>query len=95
MSAHEVAKAQAMKLGIFSVFDDAIKAFNAPMFMRHRGEAIRSFTQAANDPASNLMKFSKDYHLYCLGEFDDTTGTFFPLDPPERVVSGLEVVEPS
>jgi len=80
-----------MKLGIFSVFDDAIKAFNTPMFMRSRGEAIRSFSEAARDPNSNIMKFAKDYHLYFLGEYEDATGSFSPVDPPQRVISGLEI----
>lgn len=75
---------------IFSVYDKAVNAYIQPFYARSKGEAIRSFTEAANDPQSNICKYATDMHLMYLGEFDDASGTFAPL-LPERIVSATDV----
>ncbi|AXH75806.1 MAG: nonstructural protein [Microviridae sp.] len=81
-----------MKLEVFTVYDRQINAHMQPFFCRTKGEAIRSFTEAVNDPSKPFGKYSTDYSLMCLGEFDDGSGTFVCHDPV-RVISANEVIE--
>ena len=65
-----------MKLKIFTVFDSAAGAFLQPFFMQARGQAIRTFSDAVNNPEHQFYKHPQDYTLFYLGEFDDEHGTF-------------------
>lgn len=78
-----------MKMYVFSVFDKAVGAFLQPFFVRSRGEALRSFTDAVNDPKSQFHNHLLDYTLVCHGEFDDGSG-LFSSGEPERIVSAVE-----
>jgi hypothetical protein len=78
-----------MKLLMFSVFDKAVNAYLPPLYFRARGEALRSFTEAVNKPGENFNKFPNDYLFVFLGEWDDNSGIFAPVDP-ERVISASE-----
>lgn len=76
----------------FAILDTAIGAFNTPIFVRSRGEAIRSFQDACNDEKSQFYRHSRDYILYCLGTYDDSTGTFGQLREPERILSAADAL---
>lgn len=78
-----------MKLQIFSILDNAVKAYLQPMFFRTRLEAIRSFQDAVASEGSQFAKHSADYFLMYLGEYDDVDGSFVPC-VPERVISATE-----
>lgn len=82
-----------MKLVIVAVRDAAVGTFHAPMFFRSRGEAIRSFTDAVNDPKASFGKHAADYDLFDLGDFDDETGLFH-LDAaaPLRIARASDVI---
>lgn len=81
-----------MILQVFSVFDKQVNAYLQPFFCRSMGEAIRSFTEAVNDPAKPFGKYSTDYSLMGMGEFDDNSGCFKSHDPV-RVIAASEVIE--
>lgn len=81
-----------MKHGIFTVLDTAVGAFLPPFYSRAKGEAIRSFTEAALDP-NRFGKWQRDYVLYQLGEFDDTSG-MFSTGEPMRIMSAAECAVP-
>lgn len=81
-----------MKLYCMSVFDKKVEAFLQPFFCRTIGEAVRSFTEAVNDPGKQFGRYAGDYSLYRLGEFDDNSGKF-DSGEPVHVVSAFEVVE--
>lgn len=83
-----------MRYGVFSVRDNVAEAFLPPLFMRSKGEAIRSFADAANSGDHQFHKHAGDYVLYHLGTWDDGTATF-EAEPfaPVKVVSGLDVLQ--
>lgn len=78
-----------MKLQVYTVFDRAVSAYLPPFYVRAKGEAIRSFTEACSDPQKNFGKYAQDYGLVYLGEFDDSSGIFTCSDPV-RVLSATE-----
>lgn len=78
-----------MRLQVFSVYDKAVGAFMQPFYVRSRGEALRSFTEAVNDEKSNFHRHTADFSLMFIGEFDDQSGLFDTADP-SRVISAYE-----
>lgn len=64
------------KMLMCAVRDHKVGAFSAPFVSRSRGEAIRSFGEAAQAKDSMLFKHPGDYELFSLGTWDDVTGFF-------------------
>lgn len=79
-----------MKLLVCSVYDKAVGAFLQPFYCRAVGEAVRSFTEACNDP-QRFGRHAADYYLVKLGEFDDNSG-LFDCGEPSRIISAVECV---
>ena len=79
---------------MFSVFDEKVGAFLPPMFMRSRGEAIRSFSAAVGSKDHQFSMFPSDFVLYFLGEFNDQNGSFITVPTPERLLKASDVVNP-
>ena len=80
-----------MKLQIVAIKDSAVSAFNTPSFVQHVGVAVRSFTQAVNDPQHDFFRTPADFELYHLGEYDDQDGSIIQPDTPTRLVRGVDV----
>ncbi len=75
---------------VFVVFDAAAQAYIQPFFMATRGQAIRSFTDAANDPTHAFCQHPKDYTLFTLGQYDDANASFDLALTPEPMGNALE-----
>ena len=78
-----------MKLEVFSVHDAAVGAFLPPFFARSRGEAIRTFEDAARD-TNRFGTHSKDFALYFIGTWSDENGLFSGVDIPDRIAGALD-----
>lgn len=65
---------------IFSVYDSAAKFYSDPFFALTKGQALRDFVTACNDPKTYLNQHPGDYTLFYLGSFDEQTSvcTFEP-----------------
>lgn len=59
---------------IYSIFDSKAEAYLTPWFSPTNGIAIRTITEAVNDPTHGFGKHSQDYTLFELGHFDPETG---------------------
>ncbi|WNK12737.1 MAG: nonstructural protein [Microvirus sp.] len=83
-----------MIIKMFSVRDNAVEAWLQPFFAPTTGAALRSLTEAVNDPSHQFAKHASDYTLWEVGAFDDATG-ILSYDPlfPVRVVSCIELVQ--
>lgn len=70
-----------MILRAFSVHDIRADVFNVPFFKRSVGEAIRDFTELANDEQSFVAKYPSDYRLLVVGSYNDETGVLVAEQP--------------
>ncbi len=61
-----------MLLQAFTVFDSKTEAYLKPFFCLSIGEAIRTFTDAVNEPGSPFNRHPADYTLFGIGSFDDS-----------------------
>lgn len=76
---------------VIAVKDRAVDAFNRPFTTRTKGEAIRSFTDEAHRADSEIAKHPQDYDLYCLGEYDDQSGSITGYERPELIVRAQDL----
>lgn len=81
-----------MRLMMVSVFDKKALAYTQPDMAAQPGQAIRSFSDAVNNPQSAFNKHPEDYALYNIGYFDDNTGLIFP--PMVKDDGGTDVPAP-
>lgn len=80
-----------MKLYAYCVRDAAVETFLPPFFVRHTGEAFRSFVDACRDKDHQFYKHASDYVLFRCGSWDDASGMFNP-EEPVRIMSGNEAL---
>jgi hypothetical protein len=83
-----------MILNMYAVRDSAVEAFLQPFFSPTHGAAIRSLTEAVNDPAHAFHKNAKYYALYHLAGFDDASGVVHPNEAlkPEFLIDCLNLL---
>ncbi|QXP08276.1 MAG: nonstructural protein [Arizlama microvirus] len=80
-----------MLLKAFAVRDGKAEYYMNPFFQKTMGEAERSFRSLVNDEKSIVHQYPEDYDLYFLGEYDDQTGKFSPLEAPQHLQKAVHV----
>lgn len=65
-----------MILKMFSVYDSKVEAYLPPLFYKSKGEFLRAFAEAVNDPKSNIGKYPSDFTAFELGSWDDHGSVF-------------------
>lgn len=67
-----------MLLKVYAVYDSKVEAYLNPFVMRSRGEALRGFESAVNDPQTSFCRHPADYTLFEIGEYDESSGLLKP-----------------
>lgn len=91
---HETAEQNGIvsrSMKMFAIYDKKSVAYNLPLFFLQKGQAIRAFEDAVNDPQSPFYKHPEDYCLFEIGEWNDITGIVNPLSNPVPVEEALNV----
>lgn len=78
---------------IFSVYDSKVEAHLPPLFYKSKGEFLRAFAEAANDPKSNIAKYPGDFTAFELGSWCDSTGIFNLHVTPVSLGLAIEFVK--
>ena len=81
-----------MKLNAYTVYDSKIQAFKPPFYLSADGDALRAFGDTCNNKDTPLGQHPEDYTLFKLGEYDDKTALFEPLNTPKSMGIGVEFV---
>lgn len=76
----------------FSIRDAKTESFGPPFCQNTHGEAERTFHQLATSPDQKISKYPEDFDLYHVGEYDDQSGKFFPLDTPQHMLKAVQVI---
>jgi len=74
-----------MKKVAYAVYDSKSKFFTAPFCCANDMVALRLFSAAVNDPATDVSKFPTDYTLFRVGHYDDEHGLLTPISPLENL----------
>ena len=83
-----------MKMKIYSVYDSKVEAYLPPLFFKSKGEFLRAFAEAVNDPKSNIGKYPADYTAFEVGSWDDSNASFDLYKTPTSLGVGVEFVRP-
>ena len=82
-----------MKLNMYSFFDSAAQAFTNPFFMHNDGLAIRAFQDNVNSKDENNMSLHPEqFTLFKIANWEDKNATLEPLDAPQSIAIGVELV---
>lgn len=79
---------------LYSLKDVKAGTFGNPLFFVNRAVAIRSLSEAAQQPDSMLRKHGYDFQLYTIGTFDPVSGALTPLETPDFVITVGELAPP-
>lgn len=77
-------------LKVCTVYDSKSEHYMAPMFFKHRGDALRSFAEAVQDKTQTLGKYPADFTLFELGSYDELTAKFTLHSTPTSLGVGIE-----
>lgn len=75
---------------MYTVYDAAAAAYLPPFYQNTTAQALRAWQSTINDPQSNFSKYSADYTLFQIGEYDDQTGNITMLDAKINLGTALE-----
>lgn len=78
---------------VFTVYDSKAEGYMNPFYVKSRGEAIRSFTEIANDKSHQIGKYPADFTLFELGEWDENTSKFTLHSTPTSIGLALDFVD--
>jgi len=89
-----------MKLLLVAVYDKKACVFSQPDVAVQVGQAVRSFSDAVNNPQTAFNKHPEDFTLYQVGFFDDNSGHCTPYmikdsSDQERIAPPLVLAEGS
>lgn len=83
-----------MIMKMYAVRDAKAGAFLSPFFARQDAEAMRMLRTTVNDPSTSMHIYHEDYHLFYVGEYDDSTGLLDPAIKPLPLCSATELLDP-
>lgn len=75
---------------MFSIHDSKAESYLAPIYFKTKAEAIRAFSASCQDFESNLCKFSSDYTLVEIGEFNETNAEILTHQSPIILANASE-----
>lgn len=80
---------------IYTCFDEKARCHTRPFFYSEHGEAIRAFSDCANDPKHEIGRHPSDYTLKEIGTFDESTGIITPNPSPISHGTAVEFILPT
>ncbi len=78
---------------IFTCFDQKAKLYTRPFVYVQTPEALRSFSDCANDPTHDIGRHPSDYTLMEVGTFDESTGVVTSTSPAISHGTAVEYLE--
>lgn len=78
-------------MNIYSIFDVKSGLYSLPMLWLNDALAVRAFDNAVQDDESQLSRNPGDYSLFCLGYFDDKSGSI-EASSPIKITNGVESI---
>lgn len=81
-----------MILKVYNIHDAKAEVYLPPFFARANGEAIRIFSNFANDPQHPVGEHPEDYSLFRIGIYDQSNGVVAGLKEHEPLGKGLDFI---
>lgn len=78
---------------VYSIYDTKTESYSQPFYSPSKGDAIRSFADAANDKSIAIGKHPEDFCLFELAEFDYSKGQFTQHQAPISLGLAIEFIK--
>lgn len=65
---------------VYTVFDEAAGAYLQPFFSSSNRTAMRAVEDVMSDPSHQFNVHADDFTLFCIGEYDEDSGSLIPQD---------------
>lgn len=75
---------------VYSLFDKKALVYGPPVCFGKVGEALRWVCDLMAEPTSTVAKYSDDFQLFELGEYDDNSGEFNVPEKPHLIAAASE-----
>lgn len=70
---------------IFSLFDKKAGAYMHPFNFHNKAQALRAVEDNMRDEKSAIARHPADYSLYCVGEWNETSGILTAYKTPDFI----------
>lgn len=81
-----------MILNAYTLYDAKALTYSPPFYATAHGQAVRSVMELAADKNTTVGKYPTDFILYCVGTYDDATGSLLPNSVREHISDVLPLV---
>lgn len=81
-----------MLLNAYSLYDNKALTYSPPFYASAHGGAVRLVMDLASDTNTTVGRHPTDFVLYCVGQFNDATGSLLPYDAREHVSDVVALV---
>lgn len=81
-----------MVLNAYTLYDSKAVTYSPPFYCVAHGQAVRVVMDLANDVGNQVGRHPSDYTLYCVGQWNDATGTVLPAEVREHISDVLPLV---
>ncbi|AXL15280.1 nonstructural protein [Microviridae sp.] len=89
---NETKETRPMKHYTFSIYDSKADAYLPPFFLHQEAMGIRAFSDAVNNPESQIHLHPADYTLFLIASFDDEKGEMIPMPSNKNLGNGIQYV---
>lgn len=81
-----------MLLNAYTLYDSKALTYSPPFFTTAHGAAVRMVMDIAGDVNTSVGRHPADYTLFCVGHWNDATGTMLPFEVREHISDVLPLV---
>lgn len=78
---------------VFCVYDCKVESYGSPFFYKTKGDALRSFSEVANDTKTQIGKYPADFTLFELGDYFEENAKFSIHATPIAIAVAVEFVK--
>jgi len=65
-----------MKQKVYTIYDSKLEIYNSPFLALNKGHAIRLITKMVQREDHDFCVHAKDFTMFEIGEYDDSSGRF-------------------
>lgn len=74
-----------MVTNFYTIYDSKVKAYLPPWQAQNHATAFRNLELACRKPDAPFVQFPGDYHVFCVGTWDEQSGAITPHAVPESL----------
>lgn len=79
----------------YSLYDSKALTYSPPFYAGAHGQAVRMVMELVSDNNNTVGRHPADFTLYCVGQFNDATGSLLPAATREHISDVLALVPPA